>query len=58
MAAAPSATTKATPTSLPDIVLLLQPWSTAASQTKNRITEIIPRTLSSMMSLSDRKLLV
>lgn len=39
-----------TPMTRPDMVLLLQPWSTAITQTTNSSMAMLPRTLSHMTS--------
>jgi len=41
-----------TPMTRPDIVLLLQPWSTAITQTTKSSMAVLPRTLSHMTSTS------
>jgi hypothetical protein len=51
MAAAPRITIKATPIRRPEELFLLQPWSTAASQTQNRTMAMTPTDLSSIEPL-------
>jgi hypothetical protein len=47
---------KPTPTNRPDAVLLLQPWSTATTQTKKSMTEAAPKIFSHMFcSLPTKK---